>query len=260
MLSQYLLFAYEILSGKRTRSEAGVLKRRQDELLPYIDLGSPAIILDLANGRLRPQSYLLAKQGHLVVGLDYVNDTKKSFVNFCYSICRAIFRFQAGLNPFQDTYVNLIQGDAGRIPLADSSVDFVSSAAAFEHFLDVPKVVQEISRVTKKDGIVWAYIHIFTSLSGGHDFYSGLGTITSLPLNIKPWSHLLDPNWKACVPLNRLRVKDYVDIFSKHFEILKLDYIPECNPMFLTEELKTKLSEYSIEELTNTIIITARRT
>ncbi|MFZ5569863.1 MAG: methyltransferase domain-containing protein [Thermodesulfobacteriota bacterium] len=51
-----------------------------------------------------------------------------------------------------------IVADAANLPLADGSVDFIISIAMLEHVVNPRQVVQEMHRILKKDGEVFAYV------------------------------------------------------------------------------------------------------
>jgi hypothetical protein len=59
--------------------------------------------------------------------------------------------------------------DATRLPLPDQSADLVHSNATWEHILDVPAANREVARVLKVGGVAAIEIHLFPSISGGHD-------------------------------------------------------------------------------------------
>jgi SAM-dependent methyltransferase len=60
-----------------------------------------------------------------------------------------------GLDVYSSRFVNLL-ADAHRIPLADGSVDAVIVQAVLEHVLSPQEVVDEIHRVLRPDGLVYA--------------------------------------------------------------------------------------------------------
>ncbi len=51
-----------------------------------------------------------------------------------------------------------IVADAGKLPVADESVDFIISIAMLEHVVNPQQVVQEMQRILKKNGEVLAYV------------------------------------------------------------------------------------------------------
>lgn len=72
-LLDYPTYAWQVWRGARSRGEAELDRNRRADVAGYIDVSRPLTILDLANGRLRPQYAILRAQGHRVVGIDLVN-------------------------------------------------------------------------------------------------------------------------------------------------------------------------------------------
>ena len=141
----------------------------------------------------------------------------------------------------------LVTTDANSMGFKSESFDLVVSFASFEHFLDVPKVTAELFRVLKPGGYAYLNIHLWTSLSGGHEkeFWDG-----GIPKWLKiPWNHLRDRNWNSNIPLNRWREKDYCREFEKSFEIIKRTVESELGRHLITKDVLNTLPEYSTEEL-----------
>jgi ubiquinone/menaquinone biosynthesis C-methylase UbiE len=63
-----------------------------------------------------------------------------------------------------------IQGDALNIPLKGNSVDFIFCSSLIEHIQDQNKLVSEIKRVLKPDGICYLSFPLFYSPVGGYQF------------------------------------------------------------------------------------------
>jgi hypothetical protein len=126
--------------------------------------------------------------------------------------------------------------------------------------MDVPSVVTEVHRVLQPGGIAWIGIHPFTSLSGGHNLTATEIPLRKLPLGIEPWDHLRKREIPITVPLNEWRIHQYLEEFSKHFEILKNYCAVREGKSFLTKELEIELVDYSRDELTClAYIIVARK-
>ena len=98
----YLSYLCEMACGTRARSERAAALAREVLLRNHLDLSRPLRVLDLANGRLRPQIYLLTKGGHDVTGVDFVNTSRSTFVDFCYAGLRSLLRLQLGMNPLRE--------------------------------------------------------------------------------------------------------------------------------------------------------------
>jgi ubiquinone/menaquinone biosynthesis C-methylase UbiE len=168
-ITDYLRYAWQMLNGYRANKEKKQATRRWDDLLPYLDSNRPQRILDLANGRLRPQ-YLLEKSvGHQVYGIDLANYPQLNWKGVGYRVARWNYSRQVGVPAYAATDQRLVCGDVSILPFQDDYFDLAVSANAFEHFLDVPSVVAELHRVLRPGGFVWVSIHLFTCLSGGHN-------------------------------------------------------------------------------------------
>ncbi|MDQ2995293.1 MAG: methyltransferase type 11, partial [Pseudomonadota bacterium] len=69
----YPRYAWQLLAGSRSSGEREMAVRRQRDIASYLDITRPLQILDVANGRLRPQYTILKSEGHQVYGIDFVN-------------------------------------------------------------------------------------------------------------------------------------------------------------------------------------------
>ena len=145
--------------------------------------------------------------------------------------------------------VNLCLGDAAALPFPDNSFDVVVSRAAFEHISDVQATVTNIARVLRPGGIADITIHLFTSLSGGHereywDFRRPRGRFV-------PWGHLRDPFWRPPMYLNRLGENEYRNAFLAGLQIVSwltdsvegLDLVDETVLSALPGHTKDSLSK-----------------
>jgi SAM-dependent methyltransferase len=252
-------FGCQLLDGSRKNHERHLAEIRQSDIAPYLDENPSLRVLDLANGYLRPQYILLKGVGKRVYGIDLVNRPGRSCVNTAYRIARWLYI--RGLGPAaSDHGERLVCGDVANLPFTENSSDSVTSIAAFEHFLDVPTVVAEIRRVTCLGGLVWVWIHPFSSPSGGHNL-----SLTEIPLRIIPAG--IDP-WVTCagvssvsVPLNEWRIDQYVETFESHFQILKRYCAMREGEEFSTQEIENEHSPYRRDELSSGgYVILARKT
>lgn len=77
-----------------------------------------------------------------------------------YTGCDLMADAQIGLGRAQffrehfDTDYEVVTADAEKLPFADDSFDLVFAIAALHHALDLPKMVGEMARVTKRRGVV----------------------------------------------------------------------------------------------------------
>ncbi|QMW03978.1 methyltransferase domain-containing protein [Spirosoma foliorum] len=158
----------------------------------------------------------------------------------------------------------LIGNAAERRHFQDDSFTFVFSEDVFEHIpsADLPKVLSNIKNWLKNGGIFVVRPNVWTGISGGHDpdYYPNDIILEKAP-HSKAWLHLLDPNFKVNTYLNRLRLQDYIELFSKEFEILEIKHKHDrLGEKYLTPDLFKRLSStYSREELlTNQISFVLR--
>jgi len=225
-------------------------------------------ILEAGCGQRFAVTLLFHSTGAQVVGIDtdfvdphfslrgYLSVWKvNGFERFVKTLVRHVF--------FDKTYYDALAKEFGRplkmddvdvrvmnacaLEFPDNHFDYVYSNAVFEHIDDVPAAAQEIARVMVSGGIFNVGIHLFPSLSGGHNFeWSRPDENPSA--TVPPWDHLRQNLLPTHVYLNRLREKDFIQAFSKHFEILDVESKYEGEKL-LTPEIQAELSDYSRDEL-----------
>jgi SAM-dependent methyltransferase len=239
-----------MLDGSRAKIEKEIAQRRDRDLEPYLKDKSRLRILDLANGRLQPQYTLLKAAGHRVCGIDLINRPQLTWTNLAYRIARRIFIWKLSIPARDLNPKTLVCGSTTVLPFRINSFDLVTSVAAFEHFLDVPGVVEELHRVLRPGGLAWIGIHLFSSLSGGHDFHLTEVPLRTLPSGIAPWDHLRKRRTMFRVPLNEWRRDQYIELFARHFEILNQYCVMREGEEFLTPAVAAELKNYSRDELT----------
>jgi SAM-dependent methyltransferase len=135
--------------------------------------------------------------------------------------------------------------------VGEGEYDIVFSNAAFEHIENVAGAVEIIARLLKPGGLAYVSMHLFPSLSGGHDLAWSVpetGAVALRPGRV-PWQHLRDPHWKAPTYLNRLREHEYREIFSRHLRIRDWKVEWWEPDTYLTEEILHELPGYTREEL-----------
>ena len=145
--------------------------------------------------------------------------------------------------------------------LPEGAWDAVHSNATWEHVADVRSATRMVANALTPGGVAYIEVHLFPSLSGGHDLPWIVPGKTILG-DVKPWQHLRDPAWKAPVFLNRLRERDYREIFETTPGLTIVDWRTEFTEGrdLLTREIERALPDYSAEELTKrSIIIVARK-
>jgi SAM-dependent methyltransferase len=259
-IRDYAGFAWQLFSGTRSNGERWTAEKRQGDIAPYLGQTTSLRVLDLANGRLRPQYTLLRAAGHQVYGIDLINHSQRGWVDLAYRIGRWLYTWRLGLPGRMAAARTLIRGDVSTLPFPDSAFDLVTSIAAFEHFLDVPTVIAELHRVVRPGGIIWICIHLFTSLSGGHNLSLAEVPLRSVPEGVDPWDHLRQRRLPISVPLNEWRKDRYLEEIANHFEILDHYCATQEGEHLLTPEIERELADYSQEELTCcSYVILARR-
>jgi SAM-dependent methyltransferase len=259
-ITDYPRYIWQMCNGARTAAERGIAERRRHDIAPYLTERQQLRVLDLANGRLRPQYILLQADGHQVYGIDLVNRPHRSPSNLAYGVARQLYGWKLGLLAHTRAMPTLLCGDVGQLPFPDSSFDLATSVAAFEHFLDVPNVVAELYRVLRPGGLAWISIHLFTSPTGGHNLSFTEFPLRSVPLGVDPWDHLRGRRLPFSVPLNEWRKHEYLEEFARHFEIIDDYCAMREGEELLTPEAESALTRYSHDELTcAAYVIVARK-
>jgi SAM-dependent methyltransferase len=259
-LADYPRYAWQLLEGHRSWMEQTAAEQRTRDIAAYLDTGRPLRVLDLANGRLRPQYTLLRAAGHQVYGIDFVNRPYSSWKDQAYRVARRLYTWRLGLPLQMAAGRTLACGDVGALPYPDDSFDLVTSIAAFEHFLDVPAVVAELRRVLRPGGVVWVSVHMFSCPSGGHNLSFAEVPLRTIPPGIDAWDHLRRRRLPFSVPLNEWRKDQYLAAFAQHFQILADYCAMREGEELLTPEIMAELSAYSRDDLTcATYVIVARK-
>jgi SAM-dependent methyltransferase len=249
-LLDYPRYAWQLVRGDRSTGERNAFERRWRDISPYLDGQGSLRVLDLGNGRLRPQYALLRAAGHRVYGLDLINRPNRSWQNIAYAVARQVYTRRLGISSASAAPETLVCGDVGRLPFPDAFFDLAISMAAFEHFLDVPAVVGELSRVLRPGGIAWVCLHPFTSPSGGHNVSFTESPLRHIPPGVDPWDHLRRRRLPFTVPLNEWRWHQYVEEFGRHFDVLAHYCAGREGEHLLTPEIQAELPGYSRDELT----------
>jgi len=224
-------------------------------------------ILDLGCGQRYPHLLLLSAGGNEVTGIDLevvgpgykkylkmlrLSGWERSLKSFLRQLCFDRLYF-AELSRLSDraldrVNLNIIQGDATSLPFPDDHFDLIVSTAVFEHITDLPKAAQEVSRVLKPGGVCDIEIHLFTSISGGHNltWHDPDGNPSR---TVPAWDHLRKNLFPAHVYLNRLRESQYRNIFSRYIAILDWVSLKFEGEKFLTPEIEKELAHFYREEL-----------
>ena len=258
-LLEYPVYFWQLLRGIRSSYEARFAEFRNEDTRKYLEHVQSPEILDLGNGRLRPQFTILKHAGYRVYGIDLANQPRNSTRNFLYGIARYLYNRRSSIQS-SSARPTLVCGDVARLPFKNESFDLITSVAAFEHFLDVPAVISEMQRVLRPRGLAWVLIHLFSCPSGGHNVTFTQFPLKKLPRGVDAWDHLRRRKLPFTVPLNEWRREQYLRSFAERFDIVKHYCAFREGAELLSPEILTDLSNYTADELTcNSYVIVARR-
>ena len=237
-------------------------------------------VLDLGCGSNAPMTLMLHAAGCRVTGVDhylghrwglgfrpsrYVSYAKEAgaaraarkFVGeLVYD--RIYYRTLAQLSglPLREDGLDLRAMDVQNPRLPVNEYDVIHSNATWEHIPDVPAANRTIADALRPGGMAYIEIHLFPSLSGGHDLPWITPGKTVLG-DVQPWQHLRNPAWQEPVYLNRLRERDYRRAFEDTPGLRIVQWNTEYTEghEYLTDEVRAALPDYSDEELTKRSII-----
>jgi len=150
MLSNFLrIFEEKVIYNAYPHFFDSIVRKRLSPIernLPLIPLIENKIVLDLGCGTAHlPIKLTKLSNNSFIIGLEKSNNLVKV----------ASERKKAEKIENQKLY--FIRADAHFIPLPDSSIDFIISTGSLHHWNNVPKVLDEIFRVLKKNGQVRIY-------------------------------------------------------------------------------------------------------
>jgi hypothetical protein len=116
--------------------------------------------------------------------------------------------------------------------------------------------------VMQPGGIAYIKIHHWASLTGPHhrEFFQGnRGHSRRIP----PWDHLREERFPPPVYVNRVRPHQYREVFESTpgLHVASWEWGEPNGADLLTEEIRAELAEYTVEELTHTVVdVVLRRT
>jgi len=204
-------------------------------------------ILEIGCGQRATQTILFTTDGHETVGIDVEVPTFRMTWRVLSQVVKengwerafkSVFRhwlfdgqFLRRLSSRYGKTLVLDQVDirlmsATHLEFPDDYFDFLYSSLVFEHIDNVPAAVREVNRVLKPEGLAWINIHLFPSLSGGHQpEWANRGNFSCA--HIPPWDHLLDNKYPAYTYLNKLRWADYRKILNQYLVVMEERPQPE---------------------------------
>jgi SAM-dependent methyltransferase len=151
--------------------------------------------------------------------------------------------------PLREDGLDLRHATLEDAPFPAGTFDLIVSFEVFEHLVDVPRVLASLHRLLTPSGLLYVYVHNYTSVSGGHHLawkYPDTEPSDIVP----PWDHLRAnrfpdiPSW-----INRLRERDYRSAFGSHFEVLEWADGAREGEALLTVDLRAELAAYTEREL-----------
>ena len=110
-----------------------------------------------------------------------------------------------------------------KIPARDNTFDITVCLETLEHVFYPEKVIEELKRITKKDGL------FILSMPNEYNFWLRLNYLFAIK---KPHTDSPFEVISKLQHIHRPRVKDILSLFSKHFKIRKVFYIwqsRQCN-------------------------------
>lgn len=233
--------------------------------------GDASRILEVGCGALYPYVALFHSEGRHVVGIDVlpfvrrdVSARKYLGVLSEHGPVAAVRRFVGDVRFHRSFYrplgraagiavrqagAPLVRMDATRCGFAGGTFDFVYSSACFEHLPDVEATLAEIDRVLKPGGSAEIEVHLFASMTGGHE--PELYDRRPPPAGYPVWGHLLDPGWRPPLYLNRWRDEQFHEALAARFDLVNRMVTSRHGEQYLTPDIESRLaSRYTRDELT----------
>lgn len=136
---------------------------------------------------------------------------------------------------------------AYEMDFADAEFDYVYSNAVFEHIDNPEEAVKEVHRVMKPGGVASIGIHLYPSISGGHNL-EWHDPDNDPSKTVPPWDHLRQNLHPTHVYLNKCRERDYVELVGRYFTVVDSRSRYEGKQL-LTPEVVAELPDYTEDEL-----------
>ncbi len=149
------------------------------------------------------------------------------------------------------------------LDIPENFADVIITNSVFEHVDDLNRLLLKMKQILKLNGITYNQIHLYPSLSGGHDEWSF--PELEEPRDIPPWSHIrTDCDYKTPVNifLNKYKQSVYEREFEKKFGSIEIENIHVEGEKLLNEDiLKSIPDEFTRDDLLNrNVAILAKNT
>jgi SAM-dependent methyltransferase len=105
--------------------------------------------------------------------------------------------------------------DRGKFPIKKDTYDIIVCLETLEHVLYPERVIKEIIRVAKKDAI------FFFSLPNEYNFVMRFYYLMGIKTEVDEIFQITEKH----LHIHKPRVKDILNLFSKYFKIIEVDYI-----------------------------------
>jgi SAM-dependent methyltransferase len=191
-------------------------------------------MLDVGPGQRAPQQSYFTALGNDVIGVDrdvipqglnprpYVRMARSSgLLRTAKTIGRKALRLDASFNREVCRRMGLRhaprlrfrQMEPGALTFGDGAFDVVYSISTFQSLRDPVAALGEVARVTRRGGVAYVQLHLYTSDNGIHDPRIFADDRDDIPL----WSHLRPEHAHKVRPnvyLNRLRLHEWEALFE----------------------------------------------
>jgi SAM-dependent methyltransferase len=159
------------------------------------------------------------------------------------------------LRPFPTIDIRVT--DAAQTELPRDRFDMIFSFNVMEHIVNVESAVRNINSALKPGGVGYVTVHLFPSLSGGHcmDWQHALDSSypdCGIPSDVPPWDHLRENLYPPDSFLNRLRLRDYREVFQRCTLVVAEDLQREGEDLLQLAPSEL-LTAYTAEDLTTAL-------
>ena len=123
--------------------------------------------------------------------------------------------------------VHLIQGDAQNLPCKDMAFTYIICSEVLEHLLDPSAAIKEMARVLKTEGTVVISVPNESMINRIKKILIHFGIFKWLFQdrgNYSDMSERMEDEWH----LHAFELKEWLDLFRKHFKITHLRRVPFC--------------------------------